>query len=72
MVTGFDINLIVLMPLALQLVSSLMVGGAGMKLICFNALGLIGGKFSNGGYRWNESDSLDALGLTESKLSDSS
>jgi len=28
------------------------------------------GEFSDGGWSWNEADSLDALGLTECKFSD--
>ena len=31
---------------------------------------MTGGKFSNGGWSWNEIDSLHVLGLTGSKFSD--
>jgi len=41
-----------------------MVAGAGMKLTDLDALhhlALTAGKFSHGGWSWNEADSLDAL-----------
>jgi hypothetical protein len=40
-----------------------MVAGAGMKLTVFMCLwyGLTGGKFSHGGWSWNEADYLDVL-----------
>ena len=35
-----------------------------------DGLGSTVGKFSNGGWSWNEADSLDAPGLTVGKFSD--
>ena len=42
-----------------------MMAGAGMKLMVLMLLGhfgLIAGKFSDGGWSWNEAEGLDALG----------
>jgi len=46
-----------------------MVAEAGMKLNSHDALAFSEGKFSGGGWSWNEADSTDALGLTEGKFS---
>jgi len=48
-----------------------MVAEAGMKLTVLTLL-LTERKFSDGGWSWNEADSLDALGLIECKCSDNS
>jgi len=71
MVAAAEMKLTVLMLLASQWVSSLMVAGlTGMMLTGVDTLGLTGCKFSDGGWSRNEADSLDTLGMTESKFSD--
>jgi len=65
-------KLAILIILAYQDVSSLMVAAAGMRLDSVYAFGLTVCKFYDGGWRWNEADYFDALDLTGCKFSDGS